>query len=61
MAADLSLRGPGFHLLCSSDVESIAQGLIRGAALGAVALMGPLAVVKIQVAVRSAWTCSRLS
>jgi len=54
MAADLSLSGLGFHLLSWHGFESIPQGLIRCAALGAVALVGALAAVKGNVGIQVA-------
>ncbi len=52
VAADLSLRGLGFHLLSRHGLDSIHERLIGRATLRAVALVGTFAVVELQLAVQ---------
>src|SRR2546426_5251102 len=54
VAADLSLRGLGFHLLSMHGLDSIPERLIGRAALGAIALVGALAIVELHVAIQVA-------
>ena len=54
VVADLSLRGLGFHLLSTHGLDSIQERLIGHAALGAIALVGALAIVKLHLAIQVA-------
>src|SRR2546422_9228203 len=54
VAADLSLRGLGFHLLSTHGLDSLQEHLIGRAVLGAIALVGALAIVKPHVAIQVA-------
>ncbi len=54
VAADLSLRGLGFHLRFLDRLDPVQERLVGRAALGAVALVGALTVVKLQVTVQVA-------